>query len=87
MNEPTTASGSRSIRISLDQEILHNLIHGPGGEAPSADTFDRESSLREHLIYCLMRDMISQFNSRLKGRRERFKLVDEGDGLVIEFSQ
>ena len=48
--------------------------------------YQRTCALREHQVYRLMRSMVSQLNGRLKGRRERFKLVDEGDGLIVEYS-
>ncbi|TVR16256.1 MAG: hypothetical protein EA401_01680 [Planctomycetota bacterium] len=90
MSDNSTYMTGSSIRVRLDQEILHELIYGQLGELPKDDEarldYQRTCSLREHQVYRLMRSLVSQFNGRLKGRRERFKLVEEGDGLVLELS-
>ena len=80
MNDVNYMAGSAGgIRVQLDQKIMRSLVEGDG----SGD--EREQNLREHQVYLLMRSVVSQFNERMKGRRERFKLIDEGDGLIIEF--
>jgi len=91
MNDAGFTTGNNTIRVLLDADIMQELIYGD--ENPEAINNDRERlaaerkcALREHQLYRLMRSMVSQFNGRLKGRRERFKLVDEGNGLVIEIS-
>ena len=45
----------------------------------------KQAALRELQVYRLLRSMVSEMNTKLRGRRERFKLVEEGDGLVVEF--
>ena len=81
MNEINYMAGNAgNIRVQLDQKILHSLIEGDG------QSNEREQNLREHQVYLLMRSVVSQFNERMKGRRERFKLIDEGEGLIIELS-
>ncbi|TVR45503.1 MAG: hypothetical protein EA402_04390 [Planctomycetota bacterium] len=86
----TSGYGANNIRVQLDPDILHELIFGgepePGRDERSQADYHRTCALREHQVYRLMRSLVSQFNGRLKGRRERFKLVEEGDGLVLEFS-
>lgn len=78
------------IRVQLDSDVLRDLIHGDIVEREPRDekmraALERTCALREHQVYRLMRSMVQQLNSRLKGRRERFKLVEEGEGLILEF--
>lgn len=85
-----TYSPNQAIRVALDQQILHDLIHGDTSEAELRDdkarkAYERLCALREHQVYLLMRDLVSQFNTRMKGRRDRFKLVEEGEGLTLEW--
>lgn len=92
MSEASSYSSGQSIRVQLDPEILHELIFGSDapesgrGDERARIDYQRTCALREHQVYRLMRSLVSQFNGRLKGRRERFKLVEEGDGLVLEYS-
>ena len=84
MNEASTSSygGSHAIRVTLDADILQDLIFGEPPDTrdeASRIAYERNCALREHQVYRLMRSVVSQFNGRLKGRRERFKLVEEGD--------
>ncbi|MHC5067501.1 MAG: hypothetical protein ACYTF0_02810 [Planctomycetota bacterium] len=79
-----------SIRVQLDPTILDDLICSDTPQPKAGQDrgdYDRSCALREHQVYRLLRSVVSQFNTRLKGRRERFKLIDEGDGLIIEFSE
>ena len=91
MSDVTFSGPSNAIRIQLDPEILKELIYA-GGPDPddrsdrAKQAYQRECALREHQVYRLLRSIVSQFNGRLKGRRERFKLVEEGDGLIVEFA-
>lgn len=82
---------ANTIRVQIDPEILHDLVYieGPEGEGRDERTkqlYRQMCALREHQIYRLLRSIVSQFNQRLKGRRERLKIVEEGDGLILEFS-
>lgn len=87
MPESSSYGSSQSIRVQLDPEILQELIYGSEADtAGNAAEHQRTCALREHQVYRLMRSMVSKFNGRLKGRRERFKLVDEGEGLILEYS-
>jgi hypothetical protein len=92
MSESSSYSNGQSIRVQLDTDILQELIYGSDADEQgrsgdhSRAEYQRTCALREHQVYRLMRSMVSQFNGRLKGRRERFKLVDEGDGLIVEYS-
>lgn len=73
-----------SISVRLDPEILRALIYGEDGKGKSDDDA-QQTALRELQVYRLLRHLVTEMNGKLKGRRERFKLVDEGEGLVIEF--
>ena len=79
-----------AITVKLDPDILHELIYGPDGEQsrnPAAQQdYNRTCALRELLVYRLMRSIVSDFNGKMRGRRDRLKLVEEGDGMVLEFS-
>ena len=91
MNDVAYSTTSNAIRVELDQAILKDLIYGDTDDREIRDAkerveFERNCSLREHQVYRLMRSVVNQLNTRLKGRREHFKLVDEGDGLILEFS-
>jgi hypothetical protein len=80
---------SPTIRVQLDPAILQDLIYGdePSTRDETARiAWERTCALREHQVYRLMRSLVSQCNTRIKGRRERFKLVEEGDGLVLEIT-
>ena len=81
MPESSSYGSSQSIRVQLDADILQELIYGSDADKVSGEQarseYQRTCALREHQVYRLMRSMVSQFNGRLKGRRERFKLVDE----------
>ena len=74
-------------RVQRDGEIMRELIYGDLDDKNPADQAKQERlcALREHQVYRLLRSVVSQLNTRLKGRRERFKLVEEGDGLVLEY--
>ena len=77
-----------AITVKLDPDILHELIYGDGEaprEAAKAAEWQRTCGLRELLMYRLLRQMVSDFNGKLRGRREKLKLVEEGDGLTIQF--
>ena len=86
-----TAYSANAIRVQLDPAILQDLIYGDSEDSEQLDdrsrvAYDRTCALREHQVYRLMRSIVSQLNGRLRGRREKFKLVEEGEGLVLEFS-
>lgn len=87
----TNFGPGHSIRVQLDPEILREIIYGPDSDREPRDEKERTKqqlmcSLREHQVYRLMRHIVSQLNVRLKGRRERFKLVEEGEGLILEYA-
>ncbi|MDA3959931.1 MAG: hypothetical protein PF961_04005 [Planctomycetota bacterium] len=92
MNDVSYSTASqKAIRVQLDAEILRDLVYGEINEAELRDERSRQAAerscaLREHQVYRMLRSIVSQFNGKLKGRRERFKLIEEGDGLIIEFS-
>ncbi len=74
------------LSVRLDPDILNDLIYGGNNPEQTPDkTSTDQANLRELQVYRLMRSIVSEFNTKLKGRRERFKLVEEGDGLIIEF--
>lgn len=82
---------SYNLTVRLDPDILDELIYGGESErnatrdpARQAD-YERTCALRELQVYRLMRSVVSEFNTKSKGRRERMKLVEEGEGLFIEF--
>jgi len=87
----SAAANQKAIRVHLDADILKDLVYGELAEADTRDEraralLERNCALREHQVYRLLRSLVSQFNGKLKGRRERFKLIEEGEGLIIEFS-
>jgi hypothetical protein len=92
MNDVSYSTASqKAIRVHLDADILKDLVYGDLIDADAKDEraralLERQCALREHQVYRLLRSLVSQFNGKLKGRRERFKLIEEGDGLIIEFS-
>lgn len=91
MNDVTYSGPTNAIRVQLDADVLKELVYGDPNLSEGSNKIDKQAyqracALREHQVYRLLRGVVSQFNTRLKGRRERFKLLDEGDGLIIEFS-
>ena len=79
-----------TIRVQLDDDILQEIIRSDRPEPKQGQDrsdYDRQCALREYQVYRLLRSVVSQFNGRMKGRRERFKLIEEGDGLIIELSE
>ncbi len=92
MNDIAYSPGTAGsvIRVQPDPEILRDLIYADGGEDLRDDRAKRlyaqSCQLREHQVHRLLRSIVQQFNARAKGRRERFKLVEEGDGPVLEYS-
>ncbi len=82
---PDHQFSTNAIRVQLDHEILKELIYGDTEGTKGDPAHDRMCALREHHVYLLLRSIVSQLNSRLKGRREKFKLVEEGDGMALEF--
>ncbi|MFW5844745.1 MAG: hypothetical protein ACOCXJ_00805 [Planctomycetota bacterium] len=87
MNEP--AFQHSGITVKLDPDILNELVYGGTGHEPrdpaAQAEYHRTCALRELLVYRLLRSIVSDFNGKMKGRRERLKLVEEGEGLVLEF--
>lgn len=92
MNDIAYSPGSsnKAIRVQPDPDILRDLIYGDGGEdlrdERSKRAYATSCQLREHQVHRLLRSIVQQFNARAKGRRERFKLIEEGDGPVLEYS-
>lgn len=78
-------SASGTIRVRVDPEIMRELVGEGDGDAKDEKGRERQRSLREYQVYRLMRSIVTEFNQRAKGRRERFKLVEDGDGLFLEF--
>ena len=82
--------GSAAINVRLDQDILRDLIYGDEGAIDTRDekarvAYEKMCSLREIQVYRLFKNLVSELNAKTKGRRERFKLVEEGDGLILEY--
>ncbi len=82
--------GSNSINVRLDPDILHDLIYGDDPQIDQRDEkariqYEKLCSLREIQVYRLFKNLVSELNGKTKGRRERFKLVEEGDGLILEY--
>jgi hypothetical protein len=80
-----------NLGVRLDPDVLTELIYGGEQERdrsrdPKAQAdYEHTCALRELQVYRLMRSIVSEYNQKSKGRRERLKLVEEGDGLVLEF--
>jgi hypothetical protein len=90
MPEANYNPGNNTIKVRLDTDILRDLIYGDETIAESRDDKTRllrekDCSLREIQVYRLFKNLVSELNGKLKGRRERFKLVEEGDGLILEY--
>ncbi len=82
--------GNSTIKVRLDTDILHDLIYGDEPHLENRDdksrvAHEKDCSLREIQVYRLFKNLVSELNGKMKGRRERFKLVDEGDGLILEY--
>lgn len=89
MSDINYGASTANIQIRLDPDILQDLINGDGEESIRDDklraAYEKNCSLRELQVYRLFKHLVSELNGKLKGRRERFKLVDEGDGLIFEY--
>jgi hypothetical protein len=90
VNDVTYSGTGATFRVRLDPEIMRELVYGGVDPAEGRDdkaraTIERTCSLRELQVYRLMRSIVGELNQRMKGRRERFKLVEEGEGLFLEF--
>lgn len=90
MNDVSYSAAQKAIRVHLDPDILRELVYGELNDGETRDDraramAERNCALREHQVYRLLRNIVSQFNGKLKGRRERMRLIEEGDGLSIEF--
>lgn len=81
--------GGNAISVRLDPDILRDLIYGDNADEIRDEKqriqFEKNSSLREIQVYRLFKNLVSELNGKMKGRRERFKLVEEGDGLILEY--
>ena len=89
MPEANYNPNNHSVSVRLDPDILRDLIygddHGDVRDEKQRIQFEKETSLREIQVYRLFKNLVSELNGKMKGRRERFKLVEEGDGLILEY--
>ena len=49
-----------------------------------SDAFELNCNIREMLVYKLFQKMVAEMNEQLKGKPEKLRLFDEGDGLYLE---
>ena len=74
---------NNTVSVRLDQDVLQALIYGDNTspEDARAAVNDQQAALRELQVYRLLRSMVSEMNTKLRGRRERFKLKRATDSL------
>ena len=87
----TTASGKDPVRVKIDENLLQKIINADthqentsSGDDVQKRHYEQMCNFRETQIYKLFQDIVNNFNSKLKTRREIIRLVDEGDGLHLE---
>lgn len=80
-----------SVRVKISEEILKKIIYADTHQEHDGESnsrlerlYEHTCNLRETQIYKLLQDFVAQMNDRLKMRRERMRVVDEGQGIYIE---
>jgi len=85
---------SKRAGVELDRTLLKGVIETDGLNALSEDmrkkyqaAYKTASDLRELRLYKLLQSIVAGLNATaLKGKTEKLRLVDEGDGLTIELA-
>jgi hypothetical protein len=85
---------SKKNAVELDKTLLKGVIETDGLNAmseearkPYLSAYRTACELRELRLYKLLQNLVAGLNENaLKGKAERLRIVDEGDGIVIEFA-
>lgn len=91
MSNSTSNLGKEAVRVKINEEIMKKIIYADtyqeneaGKDSHSARLYEHTCNLRETQVYKLLQDYVAQMNEKLKMRRERMRVVDEGHGIYIE---
>jgi hypothetical protein len=77
--------------VEIDKEALKKIVEADSFLNMNIETkkkyqevYDLNCNIRELQIYKLLQKMVADMNQLLKGRPERLRLFDEGEGLYLE---
>lgn len=77
--------------VEIDKEALKKIVEADSFLNMNIETkkkyqevYDLNCNIRELQVYKLLQKMVADMNQHLKGRPERLRLFDEGEGLFLE---
>ena len=77
--------------VEIDKTALKKVIEADSFHNMNVETkkkyqevYDLNCNIRELQVYKLLQRMVADMNDLLKGKPEKLRLYDEGDGLHLE---
>ncbi len=87
----SAAIRSRGQAVQVSKSVLEKIIEADTFTSMTAEEkkkyqkmFELNSNIREMLVYKLLQRIVADMNEVLKGKPEKLRLLDEGDGLYLE---
>lgn len=77
--------------VEIDKNALKKIVEADSFLNMNVETkkkyqeiYELNCNIRELQIYKMLQKMVADMNQHLKGRPERLRLFDEGEGLFLE---
>ena len=77
--------------VEIDKGALKKIVEADSFLNMNAETkkkyqevYELNCNIRELQVYKLLQKMVADMNHHLKGRSEKLRLFDEGEGLFLE---
>lgn len=77
--------------VEIDKEAMKKIVEADSFLNMNVETkkkyqevYDLNCNIRELQVYKLLQKMVADMNQHLKGRPEKLRLFDEGEGLFLE---
>ncbi len=77
--------------VEIDKTALKKIVEADSFQKMNVETkkkyeemYEVNCNIRELQVYKLLQKMVADMNDLLKGKPEKLRLFDEGDGLYIE---
>ncbi len=77
--------------VEIDKDALKKIVEADSFLNMNVETkkkyqeiYELNCNIRELQIYKMLQKMVADMNQHLKGRSEKLRLFDEGEGLFLE---
>jgi hypothetical protein len=77
--------------VEIDKEAMKKIVEADSFLNMNVETkkkyqeiYELNCNIRELQVYKLLQKMVADMNQHLKGRSEKLRLFDEGEGLFLE---